>query len=101
VCPVKIPLPELLRKLREKQIEQRLRPKSELFALRLWGWIAQRPRLYAMATRWASRGLRLLGGRAGRIRSLPGASGWTRERDFLAPQGATFRDRYRKARRPG
>ena len=34
VCPVKIPLPELLRKLREKQVEQRLRPKSELFALR-------------------------------------------------------------------
>ena len=26
VCPVKIPLPELLRKLREKQVEKQLRP---------------------------------------------------------------------------
>jgi L-lactate dehydrogenase complex protein LldF len=72
-----------------------------MLALRMWGWVAQRPRFYALATRWAGRVLRLLGGASRRIHRLPGASGWTRNRDFPAPQGATFRDRYRKARRPG
>ncbi len=99
VCPVRIPLPELLRKLREQQVERGLRPKSEMLGIRVWSWVAQRPRLYAFATRWAARVLRLLGGRTGRIRRLPLAGGWTAGRDFLAPQGRTFRDLYRKRRR--
>jgi L-lactate dehydrogenase complex protein LldF len=99
VCPVRIPLPELLRKLREKQVERGLRPKSEMLGLRLWSWMAQRPRLYAFATRWAARVLRLLGGRKGRIRRLPLAgAGWTVGRDFPAPQGKIFRDLYRMPR---
>ena len=101
VCPVRIPLPDLLRKLREKEVEQRLRPQREMLALRAWAWVAQRPRLYALATRWAARALRVAGGGARRIHRLPGASGWTRSRDFPAPQGATFRDLYRKTRRSG
>jgi L-lactate dehydrogenase complex protein LldF len=98
VCPVKIPLPDLLRKLREQEVERHLRPKSEMLGLRAWGWLAQRPRLYAFATRWAGRALRALGGGSGRIRRLPFASGWTRERDFPVPRGATFRDLYRRTR---
>jgi L-lactate dehydrogenase complex protein LldF len=98
VCPVSIPLPELLRKLRERQVERRLRPKSERVGLRVWGWVAQRPRLYALATRWAGRALRVLGGASGRIRRLPFASGWTRERDLPAPRGGTFRDLYRRSK---
>jgi len=101
VCPVRIPLPDLLRKLREKEVEQHLRPRREMLAWRAWGWVAQRPGLYAFATRWAARVLRVLGGGARRIHRLPGASGWTRERDFPAPQGPTFRDLYRKTRRSG
>jgi len=100
VCPVRIPLPELLRKLREQQVERGLRPKSEMLGLRVWSWVAQRPRLYAFATRWAARVLHLLGGRAGRIRRLPLAgAGWTVGRDFPAPQGKTFRELYAKQRR--
>jgi L-lactate dehydrogenase complex protein LldF len=99
VCPVRIPLPELLRKLREQQVERGLRPKSEMLGLRVWSWVAQRPRLYAFATRWAARVLRLLGGRTGRIRRLPLAGGWTAGRDLPAPQGRTFRDLYRKSNR--
>jgi len=100
VCPVRIPLPELLRKLREQQVERGLRPKSEMLGLRVWSWVAQRPRLYAFATRWAARVLRLLGGRAGRIRRLPLAgAGWTVGRDLPVPQGKTFRDLYARQRR--
>src|SRR5437763_8649837 len=36
VCPVKIPLPDLMRKLREEQVEKRLRPFTERAALQLW-----------------------------------------------------------------
>jgi L-lactate dehydrogenase complex protein LldF len=100
VCPVKIPLPELLRKLREQQVERGLRPRSERLGIRAWAWVAQRPRLYAFAARWAARTLCLLGGRAGRIRSLPlVGAGWTLRRDLPAPAGRTFRDLYAKARR--
>jgi L-lactate dehydrogenase complex protein LldF len=35
----------------------------------------------------------------GRFRWLPLASGWTRHRDFPAPQGATFQTQWRKRRR--
>jgi len=67
---------------------------SEILGLRAWSWVAQRPRLYAFATRWAARVLRVLGGRRRRMRRLLFAGGWTAARDFPAPQGATFRDLY-------
>src|SRR6476620_11126391 len=51
VCPVKIPLPDLMRKLREKQVERGLRPWPERAGLGLWSWLAQRPALYAAAAR--------------------------------------------------
>ncbi|MCX7180427.1 MAG: LutB/LldF family L-lactate oxidation iron-sulfur protein [Proteobacteria bacterium] len=38
VCPVKIQLPELLRKLREKQVDLGLRPITERLALRAWSY---------------------------------------------------------------
>lgn len=95
VCPVKIPLPELLRKLREKQVERRLRPWREMAAIRLWSWTAQHPRLYAPATALAARFLRVLGGRSGTIAALPFGSEWTRGRVFPAPKsGRTFRSLY-------
>ncbi|MFA7270640.1 MAG: LutB/LldF family L-lactate oxidation iron-sulfur protein [Sterolibacterium sp.] len=98
VCPVKIPLPGLLRKLREKQVERRLRPLAERLALTAWAWLAQRPRLYALATRIGVRYLAWLakdnasGGRNDRIRILGVAPEWTLGRDFPAPEGKTFRE---------
>ncbi len=94
-CPVKIPLPELLRKLREKQMDRGLRPWREVAAVRLWSWTARRPRLYALATAIAVRFLRLLGGRDGMIATLPFGREWTRGRFFPAPKsGRTFRSLY-------
>jgi len=94
VCPVKIPLPDLLRKLREKEFERGLRPWSERAALRLWTWLATRPRWYAVATRLGARVLRSRRGANGAIRHLPFAGGWTDGRDLPAPAGRTFRDLY-------
>ena len=94
-CPVKIPLPELLRRLRERQMERRLRPWGERTALRAWAFAATRPRLYARLTRVAARILKMMGGRRGAIRRLPfDRRGWTLGRDFPAPEGKTFRELY-------
>jgi L-lactate dehydrogenase complex protein LldF len=94
VCPVKIPLPELLRKLREKQYERGLRPKRERAALRCWSFLAAHPRLYGWVTGAAARVLSWMGGDRKRIASLPFGRGWTEGRDLPAPEGDTFRALY-------
>lgn len=94
VCPVKIPLPDLLRRLREKQVERRLRPVSERLALRAWAWMARHPALYALATKIGVRYLKWLAGGEDRIRVLGLAPEWTMGRDFPAPEGKTFRELY-------
>ena len=94
VCPVKIPLPELLRRLREKQTETGLRPLVERIGLRLWAWAALRPSVYAIGTWFGVRYLRWLAAGRDRISVLGMAPEWTRGRDFPAPAGKTFRERY-------
>ncbi|MEF9942911.1 MAG: LUD domain-containing protein, partial [Burkholderiaceae bacterium] len=99
VCPVKIPLPDLLRKLREKQFERDLRPWAERFALRAWGFVAMHPALYSVISRLAVRVLAAMGGHRKRLRSWSLVSGWTDTRDLPAPSGKTFRELYRARRR--
>ncbi|MGZ5092013.1 MAG: LutB/LldF family L-lactate oxidation iron-sulfur protein [Burkholderiales bacterium] len=94
VCPVKIPLPDLLRKLREKQFARGLRPWGERAGLAIWGWTARHPRVYAFLSAVGARVLSWLGGTDKRIRDLPGAKAWTVGRDMPAPEGKTFRSLY-------
>ncbi|MBC7623793.1 MAG: iron-sulfur cluster-binding protein [Aeromicrobium sp.] len=94
VCPVKIPLPDLMRKWRERQFDMKLRPFSERFAISVWGFSVQRPGLYAFATGIAARLAAMLGGKGKLIHSLPGIDGWTDGRDMPAPEGKTFRELY-------
>ena len=101
VCPVKIPLPDLLRKLREQEFERRLRPWPERAGIRGWAWLASRPRLYALAARVGARMLNWLGGRERMIHRIPFGSGWTEGRDMPAPSGRTFRDLYAARRSNG
>ena len=101
VCPVKIPLPDLLRKLREKQWDRGLRPWYEKVGIAVWAYAAMRPSLYAFGSKVAVRVLRWMGGDAKRIRSLPVGAGWTVSRDFPAPSGRTFREMYRERRPSG
>jgi L-lactate dehydrogenase complex protein LldF len=94
VCPVRIPLPELLRTLREKQTDQGLRSFRERALFKVWTWLAERPACYALATRIARRYLAWLAAGRDRIDHLAVAPGWSKGRDFPAPQGRTFRDSY-------
>ncbi len=96
VCPVKIPLPDLQRKLREQAYASGLRPWYERSGLKLWAWFAQRPALYGLASKIGVRMLKAGGDRDGMIRSLPLGKGWTDGRDMPAPAGKTFRELYRR-----
>jgi L-lactate dehydrogenase complex protein LldF len=99
VCPVRIPLAGLLRKLRGSQLRTGLRPWSERVVLRLWAWLARSPRLYGIVSAAVVRHLRWLAAGSGRIGVLATAPAWTAERDFPAPEGRTFRELYAAARR--
>ncbi|MFT5115448.1 MAG: L-lactate dehydrogenase complex protein LldF [Parasphingorhabdus sp.] len=95
VCPMRIPLPDMLRRLREKQFEARLTPGRQRLALKVWGWLASRPKLYHFVTGVSTRILSWLGRRKGRINYIPGAGAWTRYRDLPVASGATFMQQYK------
>jgi L-lactate dehydrogenase complex protein LldF len=99
VCPVKIPLPKLMRHWREREFERHLTPPVMRRNLQIWGWFARRPSAYRIATRFAAAALGLLGRGKGRFRWLPMASGWTDGRDLPAPEGETFFVRYAREQR--
>jgi L-lactate dehydrogenase complex protein LldF len=101
VCPMKIPLPKMMRHWREREFERHLTPATVRANLALWAWFARRPGAYRMATRAAAWALGLLGRRRGRFHSLPLAGGWTDGRDLPAPEGETFFSRYARAQREG
>ncbi|MBM3621947.1 MAG: iron-sulfur cluster-binding protein [Alphaproteobacteria bacterium] len=91
VCPVRIPLPKLMRHWREREFERHLTPPTVRKALGLWAFLAKRPLLYRAATGIANRAMALFGRAEGRYDALPLAGGWTTHRDMPAPQaGGTF-----------
>jgi len=98
VCPVKIPLPKLMRHWREREFERHLSPAALRSGLKVWAFFAKRPALYKLAARLGMGALGLLGRRRGRFRWLPLAGSWTKYRDFPAPQGETFQARWRRER---
>jgi len=90
VCPIRIPLPKLMRHWREQEFERQLTPRAFRWGLGSWAFFARRPALYRRLTVGASVFMRLLGRRRGSIRKLPLASGWTDHRDLPVPTGKTF-----------
>ena len=99
VCPVKIPLPELMHHLREDQVKANLRPWSESLGLKAWAWLAGKPLLYRWVVRRAARYLKWLADDSGRIQILGLAPGWTVGRDLPAPPGKTFHELYEARKR--
>ena len=95
VCPMRIPLPKMMRHWREKEWERGLNPATQRYGMKFWSWFAKRPALYRMATYLAMPMLAIAGGGKRRFRFLPLAGGWTRHRDLPAPQGRTFMQQWR------
>jgi len=90
VCPMKIPLPGLMRHWREAEFDARATPLLYRLGLAAWAAAARRPRLYHALARLLMPALGALGRRRGAFRRLPLLGGWTRHRDLAAPQGRTF-----------
>jgi len=96
VCPVRIPLPKLMRHWREREYERHLTPAVYRYGLSFWAFFARRPALYKFATNLAMPLLSYFGRKTGRFARLPLASGWTDHRDMPAPQGKTFQAQWRE-----
>ena len=101
VCPVKIPLPKMMRHWREREFAEKLNPPVYRAGLSLWAWVAKRPALYHALVELASRALGWLGRGRGRFRTLPLANGWTAVRDLPAPEGRSFHSLWAERRNGG
>jgi L-lactate dehydrogenase complex protein LldF len=90
VCPMRIPLPKMMRHWREREFERHLTPPRYRWGLKLWAFLATRPALYRFVSGMGARMLGVLGKGRGRFSSLPLAAGWTAHRDMPAPEGRSF-----------
>ncbi|MDD2870269.1 lactate utilization protein B [Neomegalonema sp.] len=99
VCPVKIPLPTLLRGWRIRSWREGLEPTTVRAGIGLWAFVAKRPRLYRLGVKAALPVLRIFG-RKGWIEKAPLLGAWTDQRDFpTPPRGGSFMAQYKAGRR--
>ncbi len=94
VCPMRIPLPKMMRSWREREFEKHLNPSLQRWGLKAWAYFAKRPKLYHLAMSFAIPVLSKIGWKKGRIKSLPFAGGWTKYRDLPAPESRTFQQQW-------
>jgi len=99
VCPMRIPIPEMLRSWRDKAFENNLGSGSVRRGLGAWAFFAKRPVLYRIVMNLGVGLLGILGRGRGRFSWLPMASGWTGSRDLAAPEGKTFIQQWKGGKR--
>ena len=90
VCPMRIPLPKIMRHWRHEEWKKKMPKPSVRFAFKLWLFLALNPFLYKMITSILIRILSFFGRRKGSFSYLPFATGWTSVRDFPSPEGKSF-----------
>lgn len=95
VCPVRIPLPKMLRHWREREFEGALPAPSVRWGLNMWRLVATYPSLYRFTLRLAAWGMRRMavGGWISRLPLI--GSGWTSGRDMKIPTGPTFQQQWK------
>jgi len=96
VCPADIPLPKLLRDLRNGEYQQKLSKPSVRFNLKIWAFLATRPMLYHLLTQGLNGFWRLLNKKS--IAYFPFLSAWLKHRDLPLPQGKTFQQQYKASK---
>jgi L-lactate dehydrogenase complex protein LldF len=100
VCPLRIPLPKMMRHWREQEFSGRMVAPRVRWALKLWALAARMPSFYHFGARLAAFWLYRKGRKGrGRLAALPYGEGWTKYRDFPAPLGKTFQSQWRGPRR--
>lgn len=96
VCPVKIPLHDLLIEHRKDMVELGFSPFSEKMAFKGFEFTASHPSVYDTAVKWAHLGTGFLA-KNGVISSGPGMlKGWTDVRDLPQPAKQSFREWWEK-----
>ncbi len=100
VCPMRIPLPRMMRAYRAIEFDKGLTPGAVRRGLAGWRAVAQRPWLYRRITGALNCALALLGHWRGNFGWLPLAGGWTDHRDMPAPEkGGTFQSQWARRSR--
>ena len=99
VCPMSIPLPELIRQHRVAAFEQKKTSAAERAGLAAWKKLALNPRLYRWATGIDSWGIRLLNRYPGLQRITPFLKGWTAGRGLMSSAGKTFQSQLAQRKR--
>jgi L-lactate dehydrogenase complex protein LldF len=91
VCPVRIPIPDLLLHWRERAVDAHLTPATEKLGSRAYATLAERPGTFATAgamlrwTPWRSAGP-----------ALPVMKSWVQERDAPVPSPRSFRQMWKE-----
>ncbi|HZD04348.1 MAG TPA: 4Fe-4S dicluster domain-containing protein, partial [Longimicrobiales bacterium] len=85
VCPVRIPIPELLLTWRRRAVEAGLTPPADRRLLGAWGALATHPRLFGLAEDAARAVPDAV------VRRLPVLRRWVEGREPPAAEGPTFR----------
>jgi L-lactate dehydrogenase complex protein LldF len=98
ICPVGIPIPEILVNLRERVQSEKNRKAArfsvERLAMQIWARVMCSPILYARLGRWARMLDKVFGKSAmGRL-PIPLFSRWMKHRDFPAVPPRSFRELY-------
>ncbi len=99
VCPVRIPLPTLLRRHRDRAWDSGKAGTITLVGLKMWAFLATKPRLYHAIAAFKLAVWKRLAGNRGSFKWLPFVGGWTRARDFPVPHGETFMDLWKEKNR--
>ncbi|MFZ1990249.1 MAG: LutB/LldF family L-lactate oxidation iron-sulfur protein [Alphaproteobacteria bacterium] len=99
VCPVRIPLPKMLRHWREREFARAPNAVTGHRALAIWSFFASSPRRYRFVAGLGKAALGALSRIQGKgwIKWLPAlAGGWTKERDMRIAPGASFQAQWRE-----
>lgn len=97
VCPVRIPLPKMLRQWRDLEAEEKLNSLNMRWGLKVWGFLSRSPTLYRWCSALGNFGLRHWpAGTEKVLTRLPLLGGeWTKHRDLTRPEQGTFSQQYK------
>ncbi len=95
-CPVKIPLPKLMRRLRAERVRKQLSSPLDKLFIKAWSFCVLRPWLYAFVTRILLRVACWRGGSMRRIHTQWGLGSWFNGRDLSISSRLTFRQIWHK-----
>ncbi len=96
VCPVRIPIPKILRHWRNVSFKNGDIEAKETIGLKIWKQLAIRPRLYRLTMGLGVKALSMLGRGKRVVRRLPMSGGWANSRDLPLPEGETFMSQWKK-----